>query len=151
MTLSTTKIQAGWTDERVERAKELWIQGESAAFIARDLGDVSRNGVIGKMHRLGLPRRNVTSQATPKPKFARERYTKPRRKPKPIFIIEKLAEPESLRLTIDDLRFNTCRFIADTPDENATYCGHRTRPLSSFCPYHHSICYTKPERHSHNA
>lgn len=43
-----------WTDERVERLKTLWSEGLSASQIAAELGAVTRNAVIGKVHRLGL-------------------------------------------------------------------------------------------------
>ena len=46
-----------WTDERIERLKELWQQGVTASQIADELGGVSRNAVIGKAHRLGLQSR----------------------------------------------------------------------------------------------
>ena len=46
-----------WTDERIERLKELWTQGMTASQIADELGGVSRNAVIGKAHRLGLQAR----------------------------------------------------------------------------------------------
>jgi GcrA cell cycle regulator len=46
-----------WTDERVERLKRLWSEGLSASQIAAQLGGVSRNAVIGKVHRLSLPGR----------------------------------------------------------------------------------------------
>lgn len=46
-----------WTDERVERLTKLWAEGLSASQIAAQLGGVSRNAVIGKVHRLNLPGR----------------------------------------------------------------------------------------------
>ena len=46
-----------WTDERIDRLKELWSQGMTASQIADELGGVSRNAVIGKAHRLGLQSR----------------------------------------------------------------------------------------------
>ena len=46
-----------WTDERVEKLKKLWSEGLSASQIAAQLGGVSRNAVIGKVHRLALPGR----------------------------------------------------------------------------------------------
>lgn len=46
-----------WTEERVEKLKELWAQGLSASQIAKELGGVTRNAVIGKVHRLGLASR----------------------------------------------------------------------------------------------
>ena len=53
-----------WTDERVERLKRLWAEGLSASQIAAQLGGVSRNAVIGKVHRLNLPGR-AKSGGTP--------------------------------------------------------------------------------------
>jgi GcrA cell cycle regulator len=47
-----------WTDERVELLKKMWIEGKSASQIAKELGSVTRNAVIGKVHRLGLSSRN---------------------------------------------------------------------------------------------
>ena len=47
-----------WTDERVETLKRMWGEGQSASTIAKELGGVTRNAVIGKVHRLGLSNRN---------------------------------------------------------------------------------------------
>jgi GcrA cell cycle regulator len=47
-----------WTDERVETLKRMWNEGQSASQIAKELGGVTRNAVIGKVHRLGLSNRN---------------------------------------------------------------------------------------------
>lgn len=60
-----------WTDERVEKLKKLWSEGLSASQIAAQLGGVSRNAVIGKVHRLALPGRakaggNATAARAPK-------------------------------------------------------------------------------------
>ena len=52
----------GWTDARIERLKALWAEGRSASEIAGLLGEVTRNAVIGKVHRLGLPGRKTTSR-----------------------------------------------------------------------------------------
>ncbi len=46
-----------WTDERVELLKKMWSEGQSASQIAKELGGVTRNAVIGKVHRLGLSNR----------------------------------------------------------------------------------------------
>jgi hypothetical protein len=63
----------GWTDARTERLKALWAEGRSASEIAGLLGEVTRNAVIGKVHRLGLAGRKTTSRQ-PVP-----RRTSPRR------------------------------------------------------------------------
>jgi GcrA cell cycle regulator len=52
----------GWNDERVEQLKKLWSEGLSASQIASRLGGVTRNAVIGKVHRLGLSGRATTSR-----------------------------------------------------------------------------------------
>lgn len=52
-----------WTDERVDLLKKLWGEGQSASQIAKELGGVTRNAVIGKVHRLGLSNRAGASPA----------------------------------------------------------------------------------------
>ena len=56
-----------WTDERVETLKRMWSEGQSASAIAKELGGVTRNAVIGKVHRLGLSNRNDEPEAKPEP------------------------------------------------------------------------------------
>ena len=56
-----------WTDERVETLKRMWSEGQSASAIAKELGGVTRNAVIGKVHRLGLSNRNEEPEAAPEP------------------------------------------------------------------------------------
>ena len=52
-----------WTDERVETLKRMWSEGQSASQIAKELGGVTRNAVIGKVHRLGLSNRSAAPAA----------------------------------------------------------------------------------------
>ena len=62
-----------WTDERVETLKKMWGEGQSASQIAKELGGVTRNAVIGKVHRLGLSNRTTAgaaAKAEPKAKAA---------------------------------------------------------------------------------
>ncbi|TQS71542.1 GcrA cell cycle regulator [Rhodobacteraceae bacterium] len=54
-----------WTDERVETLKKMWAEGQSASQIAKELGGVTRNAVIGKVHRLGLSNRTGAAGAEP--------------------------------------------------------------------------------------
>ncbi|EAQ12910.1 MULTISPECIES: GcrA family cell cycle regulator [Maritimibacter] len=82
-----------WTDERVETLKKMWSEGQSASQIAKELGGVTRNAVIGKVHRLGLSNRAGGSPATTAKAPAKE---KPAAKPaakKPA--TAKAAEPKA--------------------------------------------------------
>ncbi len=75
-----------WTDERVERLKKLWSEGLSASQIAAQLGGVSRNAVIGKVHRLNLPGRakQAAARLRPAPSSARLRRSSARRRLPPV-------------------------------------------------------------------
>src|SRR5207247_4297849 len=78
-----------WTDERVELLKKLWADGLSASQIAAELGGITRNAVIGKVHRLGLSgRAKSPSSAAP-----RQRKTR--------------AHPHMLRVARPAMRGNT--------------------------------------------
>ena len=56
-----------WPDDRVDTLKRMWAEGQSASQIAKELGGVTRNAVIGKVHRLGLSNRTEEAEATPAP------------------------------------------------------------------------------------
>jgi GcrA cell cycle regulator len=72
-----------WTDERVELLKKMWGEGQSASQIAKELGGVTRNAVIGKVHRLGLSNRATsTTKAETKPKAAPKAEAKAKPAPK---------------------------------------------------------------------
>ncbi|WP_166416248.1 GcrA family cell cycle regulator [Cochlodiniinecator piscidefendens] len=72
-----------WTEDRVEILKKMWGEGQSASQIAKELGGVTRNAVIGKVHRLGLSNRATTgAKAAPKDKAA-PKAAAPAAKPKP--------------------------------------------------------------------
>src|SRR4051794_6082171 len=83
MNLTGERKDMSWTDERVELLKKLWSDGLSASQIAGRLGGVTRNAVIGKVHRLGLSGRATTSRM--KSHRPRTRAQQPRRLMKPRF------------------------------------------------------------------
>ena len=66
-----------WTDERVEILKRMWGEGQSASQIAKELGGVTRNAVIGKVHRLGLSNRTNAPAAASTAKAAEPAKAKP--------------------------------------------------------------------------
>ncbi|NQY59317.1 GcrA family cell cycle regulator [Cognatishimia sp.] len=79
-----------WTDERVELLKKMWGEGQSASQIAKELGGVTRNAVIGKVHRLGLSNRATTST---KSDSATKAEAKPKAAPKPKAAAKPKADP----------------------------------------------------------
>ena len=80
-----------WTDERVEKLKKLWSEGLSASQIAAQLGGVSRNAVIGKVHRLALPGRAKAGGAAPVAASARPK------RPAPAAAAPQRPQPDALR------------------------------------------------------
>ena len=69
-------MTAGWTEDRVGALKKLWLEGQSASQIAKQLGGgVTRNAVIGKVHRLGLSGRAASKR---RPPVRRRRRFRPR-------------------------------------------------------------------------
>ncbi|WP_406870873.1 GcrA family cell cycle regulator [Thioclava sp. 'Guangxiensis'] len=72
-----------WTDERVETLKKMWSEGQSASQIAKELGGVTRNAVIGKVHRLGLSNRTAASEAAAPAAAAPAAKPAPEPKPEP--------------------------------------------------------------------
>lgn len=89
-----------WTDERVEVLKKMWGEGQSASQIAKELGGVTRNAVIGKVHRLGLSNRagsgGNAKTATPKAD------AKPKAPSKPA--VAKKAAPKKAEPEVDEPR-----------------------------------------------
>jgi len=79
----------GWTEERVELLKKLWLEGLSASQIAGVLGEgVTRNAVIGKVHRLKLsgrakPASSAAPRVRPAPRPAARRIASPSASPRP--------------------------------------------------------------------
>ncbi|SHG53727.1 GcrA family cell cycle regulator [Cognatishimia maritima] len=90
-----------WTDERVEILKKMWGEGQSASQIAKELGGVTRNAVIGKVHRLGLSNRagsggakaDAKPKAEAKPKPAPKPKAEPKAKPMPEMKTEPAVPP----------------------------------------------------------
>ncbi|MEP4198905.1 MAG: GcrA family cell cycle regulator [Aliishimia sp.] len=89
-----------WTDDRVETLKKMWGEGQSASQIAKELGGVTRNAVIGKVHRLGLSNRSggggTKTDAKAKPAAApKTEAAKPKQPPKPKAAAAPAAEAAS--------------------------------------------------------
>ena len=83
-----------WTDERVEQLTKLWAEGLSASQIAAQLGGVSRNAVIGKVHRLHLSSRGRTTSSATRSKKTASTTAAPKPAPKPAATPRVVAQNE---------------------------------------------------------
>ena len=87
-----------WTDERVEVLKKMWGEGQSASVIAKELGGVTRNAVIGKVHRLGLSNR-VTSTTAKTGAAGKAKVETKAKKVAPATPRKAVSTPENVRIT----------------------------------------------------
>ena len=153
-----------WNDERVEQLRKMWMDGLSASQIAGELGNgITRNAVIGKVHRLGLSGRvKAASSAPSRPRIQQPRVPRnptPRRpagngvhgnnaiafnvRPaiaqKPIEdVIVPMCEP----ITIMELRDGLCRWpLGDPTTPEFRYCGGKSEIGVTYCPYHSRMAY----------
>lgn len=158
-----TETVPSWSDERVDLLRRLWEEGLSASQIAAQLGGVTRNAVIGKVHRLGLSGRvksGETTAGTPR-KAARDVEVEAL---PPVAAVAEVAvtieapmlvQPEiaavavasvplavSRRVTIMDLRESMCRWpLGDPTSPDFHYCGDRAITGLPYCTHHAQIAY----------
>lgn len=159
---------SSWTDERVELLGKLWSEGLSASQIAALLGGgVTRNAVIGKVHRLGLSGRAKSGQpAAPRPPKPRApsapspvSVQRPRviaaqvearatiaafvaPVPTPFPTPAEIDIPVSERVSILDLRETMCRWpLGDPQKPGFGFCGGRTTTGLPYCAVHCRVAY----------
>ena len=146
-----------WNDERVETLKKLWSEGLSASQIAGRIGGVTRNAVIGKVHRLGLSGRAPTSRtatARPRPRISAPRRTaqKPRfaavgnvairstfsLEAEPyVSTYEEIEIPMAERKSLLDLTEASCRWpINDPQHADFHFCNRSKVAGLPYCEHH---------------
>ncbi|MFT3997218.1 MAG: GcrA family cell cycle regulator [Asticcacaulis sp.] len=153
-----------WTDERVETLKKLWQEGHSASQIAKTLGGVTRNAVIGKVHRLGLSGRAAPSQP------ARPLY-KPAKPPRPAQAAAPAPQPAPRRVSVEPaprpvaqlpsvpviegpgtatvltLGSKMCKWpIGDPSSDEFTFCGRRAADGIPYCGEHSRVAYQPQQK-----
>lgn len=146
-----------WTDERVELLKKLWAEGLSAAQIANKMGGVTRNAVIGKVHRLGLsgratpakPQRGCAPSLEHKETVVAPKERRPEVKsviPEPEFIAPLVLESGD-RTTVATISNNMCKWpIGDPARDDFHFCGQSTLSGKSYCAYHAHLAFQPPQR-----
>jgi GcrA cell cycle regulator len=158
-----------WTTERIELLTELWTKGLSASQIAAELGgDVSRNAVISKAHRLGLVHGTAKPASTPRPRKPRSPDPAPSVEstshnepmppsmltnsvaaneptappPAPLPPREGAVVPQSEGVTIMELREGVCRWpLGDPTTPEFRYCGARAVEGLPYCAHHAQLAY----------
>ena len=139
-----------WTKERIELLKTLWAQGLSAQYVAAELKGVSRNAVIGKVHRLGLAGRTRRPTVVPRPRrdnkklirraasqgtYFREVELPPA--PEPETPEEDLLIPLRQRKQLLELDDVHCHWpVGDVGTAEFFYCGAPAASGESYCPAH---------------
>ena len=132
-----------WTDEKVQKLKELWKKGHTASQISGMLGDTTRNAVIGKAHRLNLSAKIKTRSAVSNQSFQNSVDSKSvklarrgRRGKFKSLIIEKDFEPENPK-QLEELDEQSCKWPIGHPDEKSFYfCGRNSLKDFSYCKLH---------------
>lgn len=156
-----------WNDAREQLLKKLWGQGLSASQIARRMGGgVTRNAIIGKRIRMGLPDRGASTTRTKsggrrckKPKgqqpwrhlqvFGLVERTSPARLPKEEYTppVDDYIVPMQQRKTVQTLEEDSCRWpIGDPQTPEFYFCGGEKVAGLSYCRRHVERAYVKPDQ-----
>ncbi len=144
-----------WTDERIATLRELWEQGHSASQIAGRLGNVTRNAVIGKVHRLGLSGRPspVRAERPARPLPAQPAAPRPQREAPPVAAIRTkpriappappVAEAEpAARATLLSINDRMCKWpLGDPGQAGFHFCGRKGQTGVPYCAEHARIAY----------
>ena len=130
-----------WTDEKVEKLKELWTKGHTASQIAEALGNTTRNAVIGKAHRLDLearaPSKHSGASVSRENKQIRRGPAPTSRKAKfQSILLDKNFEPENPK-SLEELTDTTCKWPIGHPNEEKFYfCGRKPEGEFPYCKLH---------------
>tara|TARA_Y100001970_G_C14035706_1_gene750987 strand:- start:137 stop:628 length:492 start_codon:yes stop_codon:yes gene_type:complete len=134
-----------WTNEKVNKLKELWGKGNTASQIAEIIGGISRNAVIGKAHRLNLSakikKRSSASNINTKNSGDNQIQKRSRKIRFRSLLLDKNFE-EAKNLQLEELNESTCKYMEGHPDqEGSSFCGRKNVEKFSYCPLHLMIVF----------
>ena len=140
-----------WTEKMVEDLRQMWIEGLTANEIAKKLG-VSKNSIVGKVHRLCLtarpsPIKRKEDMAT-EAEFGFEETVKPEEKIVPVKepVVTQSSEAKG-KVKLVDLGNHTCRWpLGDPRDEDFSFCGKKVRAGQTYCDEHSVMAYIKANK-----
>jgi|TARA_B100001540_G_C15725750_1_gene605214 GcrA cell cycle regulator len=130
-----------WTYERIEKLKKLWEEGLTASRIAAELGDVTRNAVIGKAHRLGLSGRMASKSPSSGISIIRKKKIHIPKNQKIIEITTQTDEPMNPTPFLE-IKDGLCRWpIGEPENSDFRFCGRTTNEGFVYCQTHHKVAY----------
>jgi GcrA cell cycle regulator len=147
-------LNVNWTEDRVEMLAKLWEEGLSASAIAAQIGGVTRNAVIGKVHRLGLAGRIKPAATAIPPKtkkdgagmvsgnLALKTEEQPQAQESVMTLYPDNVIPMAQRVNLMGLKESTCRFpVGDPTSKDFYFCGGRSDINTPYCAFHSRITY----------
>lgn len=156
-----------WTNDRIDLLMKLWGEGKTAAEIAKSLGGVTRNAVIGKAHRLKLSGRianaqdeeaAAATQKSSKSKSKSESKSSLSRRVAPHHASDIAAAVIEVELLEDDycagegiqlveLKEGLCRWpIGDPKEAGFKFCGAKAQSGMIYCTHHCHVAYQAPAK-----
>ena len=150
-----------WTDENVEKLRQLWSEGLSANEIAKKLG-VTKNAIVGKVHRLCLKARPSPIKSKDNTENVKETSVVVEVEEQtltveqsvveeteiveeaPVYVEKKIYKRSPSNVKLMELDSHTCRWpIGDPRDEDFCFCGKRVRSGQTYCDEHSAVAYVK--------
>lgn len=140
-----------WTDEMVEGLRQMWDEGLTANEIAKRLG-VSKNSIVGKVHRLCLKARpspikrkdvveetvvDNVQEVVPETEVVVEKTIE-------VTVKKNKKSEKNGNIKLVELDSHTCRWpLGDPRDDDFCFCGKKIRLGQTYCDEHSAQAYVK--------